>query len=165
MKTSIKLALILASSIAISANASISASNTEVTSFDVGGTVDPQCKVTNYSPERSTSLDLTTTDAQTTASISIWCNTGQGTAVTEYSSANNGYMVSSEGNQIAYRMDISGGIASDLLLTSPQTVNQTTGTGVNGSVQTRAVKIKPQVTGLEYAGTYTDTIAVTVSYN
>ncbi len=165
MNTFNKALIVLSSTFALAANAAISVSDSETTSFDIGGQIDPECKVSNYSPERSTSLDLSSTEAQTTASVSIWCNTGQGTASTTYASTNGGYLVNEDGNQIAYLVDISGGTASDMALTSPQSVNQVAGSGVDGSAASRAVMIKPQVNGFEYAGTYSDTIEVTVSYN
>ena len=165
MKTSkvLKAMFALATTTAFCANATISVSDDDTTSFDIGGSIDAECKVSNYSPERSTTLDLASSTAQTTASISLWCNTGQGTARTTYSSLNNGYMVSEEGKRIAYSVDISG-TTNDMLLTSAQTVNQVVGTGVDGARKTRAVKVKPLITGFEYAGTYRDTIEVTVSY-
>lgn len=96
MKTSkvLKAMFALATTTAFCANATISVSDDDTTSFDIGGSIDAECKVSNYSPERSTTLDLASSTAQTTASISLWCNTGQGTARTTYSSLNNGYMVS-----------------------------------------------------------------------
>jgi spore coat protein U-like protein len=158
-----KAMIALAATTAFCANATISVDDTDTTSFDIGGSIEPECKVSNYSPERSTTLDLASGTAQTTASVSLWCNTGQGTARTTYSSLNNGYMVSEEGKKIAYSVDISG-TANDMLLTSAQTVNQIVGTGVDGAQATRSVKVKPLITGFEFAGTYRDTIEVTVSY-
>lgn len=163
LKASTKLIIALAASTALYANATISVSDNDQTSFDIGGQIQPECKVNNYSPERSVSLDLASGEAQTTASVSLWCNTGQGTAKTTYSSLNKGYMVSEEGKKIAYAVDISGTV-NGMLLTSAQTVNQVTGKGVDGSEATRSVKVKPLITGFEYAGTYRDTIEVTVSY-
>lgn len=164
MKTLIKTIAIVSSVAALNANATISVSDTDQTSFDIGGQILPECKVSNYSPERSTSLDLSSSEAQTTASVSVWCNTGQGTASTTYASTNGGYLVNENGQQIAYSVDISG-TANDLSLTSAQTVNQNAGSGVDGAEQTRTVSVKPIITGFEYAGTYSDTIEVTVSYN
>ena len=156
--------LALAVTTAFGASATISVSDTETTSFDIGGQIAPECKVSNFSPERSTTLDLASSEAQTTASISLWCNTGQGTARTTYSSVNGGFMVNENGKKIAYAVDISG-TANDLRLTSAQTVNQLVGKGTDGAEATRAVRVKPLITGFEYAGTYSDTIEVTVSYN
>jgi spore coat protein U-like protein len=163
MKASTKLIIALAASTAMYANATISVSDDNQTSFDIGGQILPECKVNNFSPERSTTLNLASGEAQTTASISLWCNTGQGTARTTYASANNGFMVSEEGQKIAYAIDISG-TTNDMRLTSAQTVNQVAGQGVEGAEATRSVKVKPLITGFEYAGVYRDTIEVTVSY-
>lgn len=163
MNTFNKSIIAIAAFTALTANATISVSDTEQTSFDIGGQILPECKVANNASESATSLDLSSTEAQTTASISLWCNTGQGTARTTYESVNGGYMVSEEGKKIAYAIDISG-TANDLQLTSAQTINQVAGNGVEGAEATRSVSVKPLVTGFEYAGTYTDTIEVTVSY-
>lgn len=149
---------------ALSAHAEITVSDSDTTSFDIGGEILPECKVSNSASTSATSLDLTSTEAQNAASISIWCNTGQGTASTTYSSANAGFMVNENGQKIAYNLDIAG-TASDLSLTSAQTINQASGAGVDGTDQARTVSIKPVVTGFEYAGVYSDTIEVTVSYN
>ena len=164
MKTLTKTLFAVATIAALNANAKISVDDTNSTSFDIAGKIDSQCKVSsNAGGDRSTSLNLASAEAQTTASISLWCNTGQSTAKTTYESRNGGYMVHKDGHRIAYAVDITG-TASDMRLTSSRTVDQLTGTGVDGSVSTRAVKVKPLITGLEYAGTYTDTIEVTVSY-
>ncbi|MCC2607277.1 hypothetical protein [Planctobacterium marinum] len=163
MKTINKTLIAIAAFTALNANATISVDDTEQTSFDIGGEILPECKVTNNAATTATALDLSSAEAQRTASISLWCNTGQGTAKTTYSSINGGYMVSQEGKKIAYSIDISG-TANDLSLTRDQTVNQVSGKGVDGAEATRSVSVKPLVTGFEYAGTYTDTIEVTVSY-
>lgn len=164
MKNLTKTLALISAVMTLTANAEIAVTDTDTTSFDIGGEILPECKVSSYSPERSTSLDLSSSEAQTTASVSLWCNTGQGTANTTYASANAGFMVNENGQKIAYTMDVSG-TASDLSLTSAQTVRQISGSGVDGAQQTRSVKIKPIVTGFEYAGVYSDTIEVTVSYN
>lgn len=158
-----KTMIAIAATTAFCANASISVSDDDQTSFDIGGQIQPECKVSNSSSERSMALDLASSEAQTTASVSLWCNTGQGAARTTYSSLNNGYMVSAEGKKIAYSVDITG-TANDMLLTSAQSIKQEVGTGVDGADVARDVKVKPLITGFEYAGTYTDTIEVTVSY-
>lgn len=164
MKTINKTLITIAAFTALNANAKIAIDADDNTSFDIGGEIKSECKVTNYSPERSTTLDLSSSEAQTTASVSLWCNTGQGTAKTTYSSQNGGFMVSEEGKKIAYSIDISG-TANDLSLTSAQTVNQVVGKGTEGQESTRSIAVKPLVNGYEYAGIYSDTIEVTVSYN
>lgn len=164
IKTLTKTIALLSTFAALTAHADIAVTDTDTTSFDIGGEILPECKVSNSALNAATSLDLSSTDAQTAANVSLWCNTGQGTASTTYSSENSGFLVNENGQKIAYNIDIAG-TANDLSLTSAQTVNQQSGQGVDGADSTKAVSIKPIVTGFEYAGTYSDTIEITVSYN
>ncbi|XOV77500.1 MAG: hypothetical protein ACFHVJ_00230 [Aestuariibacter sp.] len=164
MKTFTKTIALLSTVVALTAQADIAVSDTDSTSFDIGGEIQPECKVSNSALNTATALDLSSTDAQTAANVSIWCNTGQGTASTTYSSQNAGFLVNESGKKIAYKIDIDG-TANDLALTSDQTVAQQSGQGVEGADATKAVSIKPVVTGFEFAGTYSDTIEVTVAYN
>lgn len=164
LNTFTKTAAILSTVVALTAQADIAVTDTDTTSFDIGGEILPECKVSNSALSAATSLDLSSTDAQSAANVSIWCNTGQGTASTTYSSQNAGYLVNEDGKKIAYKIDIDG-TASDLALTSDRTVNQQSGAGTDGADATKTVSIKPVVTGFEYAGTYSDTIEVTVAYN
>ncbi|MCC2607278.1 Csu type fimbrial protein [Planctobacterium marinum] len=157
-------AVLCLSGLAINASAQMSLDATEQTSFDIGGSIAAECKVANTTTEQAASLDLSNASAQSAATISVWCNTGQNSADTTYSSANNGYLVNESGNQIAYNINV-GDNASALSLSSPQTVQQASGTGVQGGVQSSNVAIIPQVSGFENSGSYSDTIAVTVSYN
>ncbi|SHH75098.1 hypothetical protein [Ferrimonas marina] len=146
----------------------ISLDATNKSSFLIGGKIKEMCKVENYSPaERSLSLDLASQTAQTTASVGIWCNTGQGTAKTTYSSDNGGYLVNRDdpSKMIEYKIDISGGVASDVSLATDLMVNQVSGSGLEGNKQTRSVKVTPMVGGFEYAGVYRDRIRITVSPN
>ncbi|MBE1298985.1 MAG: hypothetical protein GJ680_03615 [Alteromonadaceae bacterium] len=145
-------------------SAAVTEADTDKTSFNIGGQILPECKVTSFSPEQATSLDLSTSNSQTTANVSVWCNTGQSAANTTYSSANAGYLVDDTGNRIAYNVGVSG-TSSELNLTSPQIIEQVAGTGNQGETQDTTVSIIPQVNGLESAGSYSDTIAITVSYN
>lgn len=147
------------------ANAAISASETSQSQFGVGGTVEPQCKVRVKVRERSTTLDLTSATRQKTDNIFIWCNTGQNAATATYSSVNNGFMVNENGDKISYLIQIPNTTSSDVSLATPQTVSQRAGTGIDGTDRRRNVRVTPQVTGLETAGQYSDTIQVTVSVN
>ena len=144
--------------------ASISVSDGQRTDIDVSGSIDPICKVSNNVRNRATKLDLSVSKRQRTNRIFIWCNTGQSTAQTTYSSLNQGYLVNANGNKIPYLVTIPQTI-SGADLTTPKTVSQRTGHGLKGQNKGRNVHIIPQVTGFEYAGTYRDTIRVTVSYN
>jgi spore coat protein U-like protein len=164
MKNLTKTIALLSTVAALSAQANISVTDTDKTSFDIGGEIQPECKVSNSALSSATALDLSSTSAQTAANVSIWCNTGQAAASTTYSSQNAGFLVNETGKKIAYKIDIDG-TASDLALTSDQVVSQESGQGVEGADASKSVSIKPVVTGFEYAGTYSDTIEVTVAYN
>jgi hypothetical protein len=166
MKTVIKTIAIVASFAALNANATIELSHTDTTSFDVGGSIAAECKINSTQAPGATSLDLASSNAQEVASVELWCNTGQSTARTTYSSLNNGVLSNGThaSQDIAYLIDIAE-TGSDLSLTSSQTVSQSSSTGVNGASTSRTVSIKPIITGFEYEGSYSDTITVTVALN
>lgn len=145
-------------------NANVSLDDTNETSFDIGGNISAECKVTNTATDAATSLDLSSTSAQNASSVAVWCNTGQNSANTTYASLNDGFLVSENGNRIAYNINV-GEQGNNLSLTSPQSVQQSNGTGTSGDTFTTDVAIMPQVSGFETSGIYNDTIAVTVSYN
>lgn len=146
------------------ASAKISLDDTNETSFDIGGTITAECKVNNNVTDAATTLDLTSTTAQNASSVSVWCNTGQSSANTTYSSINDGFLVSDAGERIPYNINV-GDQGSNLSLTTPQTIQQATGTGDTGESISTSVAILPQVNGFESSGAYNDTIAVTVTYN
>lgn len=155
---------IIAQVLATSCHAAILVSNNDTTNVDFGGSIEPVCKVrTNYKT-RSIELDLTSATRQRTSGIFIWCNTGQTNAQTTYSSLNGGNLVNENGNTIPYMIQINQTL-NDTSLATPQTVSQRTGTGVNGDDKGRNIRVIPQVNGFEYAGTYRDTIQVTVAVN
>ena len=166
MKTLIKTIALTALAIAVNANATISVSDNQQTSFDIGGSIAPECKVNQIQAPGAASLDLSSATAQNVANVEIWCNTGQSSANTTYASTNNGVLKNSkhEGKDIAYLVDISD-TATGLSLTSAQQVSQSSGADINGDSEVKTVSIRPQITGFEYEGAYTDTITVTVSYN
>lgn len=164
MKTLIKTIAIVSSVAALNANATISVSDTDQTSFDIGGQILPECKVNNTTTAGASTLNLASSDAQQVASVEIWCNTGQSTANTTYASTNNGVLRNENNQEIQYTVDISD-TQSDVSLSSAQTFAQSSGSDVQGASVARTVAIKPVITGFEYAGTYSDTISVTVSYN
>ncbi|BDX05958.1 hypothetical protein [Planctobacterium marinum] len=166
MKTLIKTIAIITTAAALNANASISVEDTNETSFDIGGEILPECKVNSTASNGATGLDLASTTAQDVASVEIWCNTGQSTANTTYSSANGGVLKNDthSGKDIAYLLDIAD-TSTGLSLTSDQEVSQSAGSDVEGASVAKTVSIRPQVNGFEYEGSYSDTITITVSYN
>ena len=154
----------IAIGLSISANADISVSDDDIALLEFGGSVNPVCKVrTNYR-NRSINLDLSSSARQKTSGIFIWCNTGQSQAQATYESLNGGNLVNENGNVIPYMIQIPQTL-DNTSLSTPQTVSQRAGTGVNGSDKGRNIRVIPQVTGFEYAGTYRDTIQVTVALN
>lgn len=146
------------------ASAKISLDDTNETSFDIGGTITAECKVNNNATDTSTALDLNSTTAQNASSVSVWCNTGQNSANTTYTSRNDGFLVSNTGERIPYNINV-GDQGSNLSLATPQTIQQATGIGNAGETISTNVAILPQVNGFESSGAYNDTISVTVSYN
>lgn len=144
--------------------AAMSANSSDSVSLDMSGTIEPMCKVRNNVKARSLRLDLTSNKAQNTNNVFIWCNTGQSNANATYSSLNNGYLVNEHNQSIPYLLTVAN-TARDLSLASPKTVSQRAGSGTKGKDKGRVIKVKPQVNGFEYAGTYRDTISVTVSFD
>lgn len=142
----------------------ISVSHNDTTSVDIGGDIEAICKVRTKVKNRSINLDLSSATLQKTNLIYIWCNTGQSNAQTTYESLNGGYLVNENGNLIPYMIQIPLTL-DETNFTSPRTVAQRAGTGVQGDDLKRTIKIRPLVTGFDYAGTYRDTIKVTVAVN
>lgn len=152
--------LIALSMVASTANAAqLLGTDTNTTSFVIGGEIAATCKTT-HTTQNATGINLGSAAAQTVASVNVWCNNGN-MATTTYSSTNNGKLVSGS-NEISYLMNVTD-TATDVNLTSDQTVSQAAGAGTDGTVITKDIQIKPQVNGLETAGTYSDTITVTVT--
>jgi spore coat protein U-like protein len=67
--------------------------------------------------------------------------------------------------KIAYTLDV-GTFANAIDLSSEYTASATeAGTDNNGTSKSHTLKVTPISTGLDAAGSYSDTITVTVSYN
>lgn len=164
MKNLIK--TIVAASVLTSLNATavITVSDTNTAIFNLGGTIEPMCKVKSLADASSAALLIDQSNAtQNIGTLEVWCNTGRN-ATTKYTSANNGFLVDGA-NKIGYTLDI-GSIASSVDLSSEYTAaNTDAGEDRTGTTKPHVLKVTPQSTGLDYAGTYTDTITVTVSYN
>lgn len=164
MKTLIK--TIVAGSVlaSMTATADISVSDTNTAVFNIGGTIEPMCKVKSLASAGAASLVIDENNTtQDIGTLEVWCNTGRN-ATTKYASANNGFLVDGA-NKIGYTLDV-GSIASAVDLTSEYTASSTNaGTGRNGASENHTLKVTPKSTGLDYAGSYSDTITVTVSYN
>ncbi|MCC5855107.1 MAG: hypothetical protein JJU10_05395 [Idiomarina sp.] len=140
--------------------ANVTAENSETATFELSGTIYEQCRVTVYCPDsRCQNLDLSSAaGSQTTASVGVWCNDGRGSANIQYESENGG--LASGDNLIDYEMSV--GNDSGLASSGVFEVNRPAGQGLQGAVQSRSFSIRPQTTGLETRGTYTDTVRVTV---
>lgn len=144
--------------------AAVSVSNGDIISINFGGDIEPVCKVRNNVKNRALNIDLTSATRQNTNNVLIWCNTGQSNAQTTYESLNGGNLVNENGNTIPYLIQINQTLDNSSL-SVPQTVSQRAGSGVAGSDKGRIIRVIPQVTGFEFAGTYRDTIQVTVAVN
>ncbi|MFT4926075.1 MAG: spore coat protein U-like protein [Phenylobacterium sp.] len=164
MKTLIKTLIAASLFTTLQATAAISVSDTNSAVFILGGTIEPMCKVNSTASAGASALIIDETNAsQDVGTLEVWCNTGSN-ATTKYASANNGFLVDGS-KKIAYTLDV-GNFASDIDLASEYTASATeAGTDRNGTSQGHALKVTPQSTGLDAAGTYSDTITVTVSYN
>lgn len=168
MKTINKTLIAIAAFTALNANAKIALDADDNTSFDIGGEITSECKIDNTSSNDALDLNLASSEAQSVASVEIWCNTGQSTASTTYSSLNNGKLKNgtNSGQDISYLLDIADTAnGTGLDLSTARTVSQASGIGTSGESESKSISIRPQVSGYEYAGTYSDTISVTVSYN
>ncbi|OHU88470.1 MULTISPECIES: hypothetical protein [Pseudoalteromonas] len=135
--------------------------------YSFTGTVEPMCK-TSSGTNSVTGLNLSTaSQAQEIGTLDVWCNTGEN-ATTTYSSANGGYLVAdnAQNSKLAYTLNIGDTTGIDLQAGAYEHLNATAaGTGSSGETQATLLKITPQVNGLNEAGTYSDTITVTVSAN
>ena len=168
MKTFIKTVALVSVTAALNVNAAIDLEATNETAFQIGGQIEEVCKVTHSTNTLTSSIDLSSSQAQNIASVEIWCNNGQSSTSTTYTSSNAGKLINADhtGQDIAYLLDISNASnGTGLDLSSPQTIAQTSGFGTSGSTEVSTVSIRPTVDGYEYAGTYSDTITVTVAVN
>ena len=147
-----------------SANAGISVTDTNQAVFNFGGTIEPMCKVKSTASSSAANLTIDENNAtQDIGTLEVWCNTGR-SATTKYASQNNGFLVDGA-NKIGYTLDV-GSFANAVDLASEYTAaNTDAGADRNGTSKSHALKITTKSTGLDYAGTYSDTITVTVSYN
>ncbi|XOV77504.1 MAG: hypothetical protein ACFHVJ_11135 [Aestuariibacter sp.] len=127
---------VLSALIALNAGA-ISVSDTEQTSFEIGGEILSECKVSNQTLSGASALDLTSASAQAAANVSIWCNTGQSTATTTYSSENLGKLVHETAtHEIGYELEIGG---QTLDLSQDRSLSQNAGSGTDGADQSTTV--------------------------
>jgi hypothetical protein len=164
MNTLLKTIIFASAVTSVSATAAITVSDTNSAIFNIGGTIDAMCKVKSTGSANAAALIIDESNTtQDIGTLEVWCNTGRN-ATTKYSSSNNGFLVDGA-NKIAYTLDV-GSFASAIDLASDYTASATeAGTDKTGSTKSHALKITPISTGLDYAGQYSDTITVTVSYN
>lgn len=161
MKNVIKTLVALAVFNSVAANA---AEEDATTSFSIGGTIESTCTVTSTQAVGITDLDLTSASSQSLGSINVWCNNGE-TSTTTYQSENGGVLQTASDDEIAYKL-VLGGETVEFDASGAASLNPTTaGTGTGGTTASTTVNVIPEVTGLEAAGNYTDTITVTVTAN
>ncbi|MFC0118720.1 hypothetical protein [Pseudoalteromonas xiamenensis] len=167
MHTSIKnLSIVLAiASMPLAANVTDLSGNEAKFSFE--GAVEPACK-TSSGTNTVTGLTLDASQkTQDIGTLDVWCNTGEN-ATTEYSSANGGFLVAdnAQGSKLAYTLNIGDTSGIDLQSGTYKHVKATVaGSGIAGETKATSLKITPQSNGLNEAGTYSDTITVTISAN
>ncbi|WP_440056765.1 hypothetical protein ACSLBF_17960 (plasmid) [Pseudoalteromonas sp. T1lg65] len=164
MKTLLKSLFVASAITSISAAAAVSDTSGTEAKFSFEGTIEPMCK-TDSGTNSVTGLILDASkQTQEIGTLDVWCNTGEN-ATTEYTSANGGYLVSGD-NKIAYTLDIGDTTGVELQNgTFKHSKATAAGTGRFGETKATALKITPQSNGLDSAGTYSDTITVTVSPN
>ncbi|MEJ6476610.1 hypothetical protein [Pseudoalteromonas piscicida] len=166
MKTLLKTLFVASAITSMSAAAAVVTTTGNEASFTFEGTIQPMCK-TDSGSNSVTNLNLDATqETQEIGTLDVWCNTGKN-AVTEYSSANGGYLMADnqQKSKIAYTLDIGTTAGVDLQNGTYRHLTTLAGTGTSGETQATALKITPQSNGLDDAGTYSDTITVTVSPN
>ncbi|MCF2857668.1 hypothetical protein L1286_09310 [Pseudoalteromonas sp. SMS1] len=136
--------------------------------FTFEGTIEPMCKTSSGNNNSVTGLKLDSSQqTQEIGTLDVWCNTGEN-ATTEYTSANGGFLVANnaQASKIAYTLNIGDTAGIDLQTGAYKHTKATAaGTGSTGDTQATSLKITPQSNGLNDAGTYSDTITVTVSPN
>ncbi|NOU51476.1 hypothetical protein HG263_13145 [Pseudoalteromonas sp. JBTF-M23] len=166
MNTLLKSLFVASAITSLSAAAAVTTSSSNQASFSFEGTIAPLCKTSSGS-NSVTGLKLDASqETQTIGTLDVWCNTGEN-ATTEYTSANGGFLKAdnAQGSKIAYTLDIGDTTGIDLQTGSYKHASTLAGTGVDGDTQATALKITPKSNGLNDAGTYSDTITVTVSPN
>ncbi|MDK1288270.1 hypothetical protein [Pseudoalteromonas umbrosa] len=168
MKTLLKSLFVATAFTSISAAAAVTSTTGTEAKFTFEGTIEPMCKTSSGSSNSITGLKLDSTQqTQEIGTLDVWCNTGEN-ATTEYTSANGGFLVANnaQSSKIAYTLNIGDTSGIDLQTgTYKHSKATAAGTGTSGETQATSLKITPQSNGLNDAGTYSDTITVTVSPN
>ncbi|CAM4091841.1 hypothetical protein [Pseudoalteromonas byunsanensis] len=167
MNTLLKPLFVASAIMSLSAMSAVSETTGRDAQFAIAGTVEPMCK-TSSGANSVTDLNLSTvSQAQEIGTLDVWCNTGEN-ATTTYSSANGGYLIANnaQNSKLAYTLNIGDTTDIDLQAGAYEHLNATAaGTGSAGETKATLLKITPQINGLNDAGTYSDTITVTVSAN
>ncbi|WP_105169103.1 hypothetical protein [Pseudoalteromonas sp. T1lg23B] len=166
MNTLLKSLFVASAITSMSAAAAVAQTTGTEASFSFEGTIEPMCK-TDSGTNSVTGLNLDSTqETQEIGTLDVWCNTGEN-ATTEYSSANGGFLVAdnAQSSKIAYTLSIGNTTGVDLQGGTYKHLTTLAGTGSTGETQATSLKITPQTNGMNDAGTYSDTITVTVSPN
>lgn len=125
----------------------------------MNGSMPQACDIEQYGDFRLQNLDLESTAQTDAASISLDCNY-QGTASVQFSSANNGALVSGN-NSIPYTASLSG-LLSDVSLATPQTATDFP-TSVGRVSRGFSISLNPPA--VVPAGSYQDVVTATVTTN
>jgi spore coat protein U-like protein len=167
MNTLLKPLFVACAIISLPAICAVTDTTANEAKFSFEGTVEPTCK-TDSGSNAISGLDLSATaQTQDIGTLEVWCNTGEN-ATTQYTSANGGYLVSdnAQASKLAYTLNVGDTAGIDLQNGAYTHLKATlAGTGVTGDTKATSLKITPQTNGLNDAGTYSDTITVTVSSN
>ncbi|MFC3030995.1 hypothetical protein ACFOEE_00420 [Pseudoalteromonas fenneropenaei] len=167
MNTLLKTLFVATAFTSLTAAANVSTSSGTEAKFSFEGTIDPMCKTSSGTSNSVTGLILDASQqVQDIGTLDVWCNTGEN-AITEYTSLNGGYLVADNAtnSKIAYTLNIGDTSGINLQTGSYTHTATAAGTGNSGETSATALKIKPLSNGLDDAGTYSDTITVTVSPN
>ncbi|MFC3030997.1 hypothetical protein ACFOEE_00430 [Pseudoalteromonas fenneropenaei] len=167
MHSILKSLLLVAVVTAMPVVSNVTDATTAQAKFSFEGAVEPACKTSSgINSIAGLTLD-TSQQAQEIGTLEVWCNTGEN-ATTEYSSLNGGFLVANnaQGSKMAYTLDIGDTTGVDLQNGIYKHLQATVaGTGNTGDTKATSLKITPLANGLNAAGTYSDTITVTVSAN
>lgn len=133
------------------------------TQIQLQGTLPKSCEVTAFVNGPFDALNMSSTAIQGAESLSPVCNYG-GTLSVTFNSANQGVMktAANGGASVPYSLTVSGGLLNNASLATPQTVSNWP--AVVNAAQTRSLSVTLGAAAT-VAGSYTDTITVSVAPN
>lgn len=133
-------------------------------SIPLSGTLAKKCSISAFLDGPFNALNLESTSAQGAESVSVNCNYGGAASVT-FASLNNGNLKSAANDLVPYKLLVSGSanpFSSGVQLTTAQTWTGWPATTNTNQTRSLSVQLSNAAT---VAGTYTDTITVSVAAN